>query len=250
MLLQYRAAAVAGFSTQLFWGFIRVMIFEAFFLSSKAHQPMNLPEVITYIWLGQAFFAMLPFRPSTETVTQIREGSIVFELLHPVNIYLFWFCRSLAERSAPTVLRSIPMLILAGLFFGLQSPASVGAFLFFMISLGLALAIASAVSVIINISLMWTISGHGITGFAGAFLFVFSGMIVPLPFFPDNLRQIVNWLPFRGIIDTPMRIYVGHLSQPDILPALLHQCVWIVILLLLGHWLLSKSFKRLVVQGG
>lgn len=29
-LLQYRAAAAAGFGTQLFWGLIRMMIFEAF----------------------------------------------------------------------------------------------------------------------------------------------------------------------------------------------------------------------------
>ena len=30
-LLQYRAAALAGLGTQLFWGLIRVMIFEAFY---------------------------------------------------------------------------------------------------------------------------------------------------------------------------------------------------------------------------
>ena len=33
-LLQYRAAAIAGFTTQIFWGFIRVMISQAFFRSS------------------------------------------------------------------------------------------------------------------------------------------------------------------------------------------------------------------------
>ena len=51
-LLQYRAAAAAGFGTQLFWGFIRVMIFHAFYRSTTAAQPMEFPEVVTYIWLG------------------------------------------------------------------------------------------------------------------------------------------------------------------------------------------------------
>ncbi len=41
MLLQYRAAAFAGFVTQLFWGLIRVMIFSAFYRSSNAPQPMT-----------------------------------------------------------------------------------------------------------------------------------------------------------------------------------------------------------------
>ena len=42
LLLQYRVAALAGFATQLFWGFIRVMIFGAFYRASAAAQPMTL----------------------------------------------------------------------------------------------------------------------------------------------------------------------------------------------------------------
>ena len=65
-LLQYRAAAIAGFATQIFWGFIR---------SSTAAQPMNVDEVTTYVWLSQAFIMLLPwnrtakFTPSSAPVT-------------------------------------------------------------------------------------------------------------------------------------------------------------------------------------
>ena len=48
-LLQYRTAAIAGLGTQLFWGLIRVMIFEAFYRSSNAPQPMALRDVVTYL---------------------------------------------------------------------------------------------------------------------------------------------------------------------------------------------------------
>jgi ABC-2 type transport system permease protein len=60
-LLQYRAAAAAGFSTQLFWGLLRVMIFGAFYRSSTAPQPMSYQETVNYLWLTQALFAMLPW---------------------------------------------------------------------------------------------------------------------------------------------------------------------------------------------
>ncbi|NQT85942.1 ABC-2 type transporter, partial [bacterium] len=59
-LLQYRAAALAGCSTQLFWGIIRVMIFTAFYESTRSAQPMSVAETITYIWLGQAMFRIIP----------------------------------------------------------------------------------------------------------------------------------------------------------------------------------------------
>jgi len=35
-LLQYRVAGLAGIGTQLFWGLIRVMIFDAFYRSTVA----------------------------------------------------------------------------------------------------------------------------------------------------------------------------------------------------------------------
>ena len=40
MLLQYRAAALAGACTQGFWGLIRVMIYGGFYASTTAAQPI------------------------------------------------------------------------------------------------------------------------------------------------------------------------------------------------------------------
>ena len=57
-LLQYRAAAVAGVCTQLFFGLVRVMIFDGFYRSSSGPQPMTYDQVVTYIWLGQAMLAL------------------------------------------------------------------------------------------------------------------------------------------------------------------------------------------------
>ena len=84
MLLQYRAAAMAGMSTQLFWGLIRVMIFEAFYRSSVAIHPMSYPEVVNYVWLGQAMFALLPWWMDAEIRNMVRSGTVVYELVRTV----------------------------------------------------------------------------------------------------------------------------------------------------------------------
>ena len=39
-LLQYRAAALAGLGTQVFWGLIRVMIFGAFYATAAEAAPI------------------------------------------------------------------------------------------------------------------------------------------------------------------------------------------------------------------
>ena len=126
MLLQYRAAALAGMSTQLFWGLIRVMIFEAFYRTATQAQPMTYAEVVNYVWLGQALFALLPWQPDNDIRTMVRTGTVAYELVRPVDLYTFWYSRSLANRIAPALLRSVPLAgellpsLFTEVFFGLQ----------------------------------------------------------------------------------------------------------------------------------
>ena len=66
LMLQYRAAAIAGFATQCWWGLLKVMVFAAFYRSRCAHQPINLAHAVTYTWLGQAFLRSLPWNADPE----------------------------------------------------------------------------------------------------------------------------------------------------------------------------------------
>ena len=249
-LLQYRAAAIAGFTTQIFWGFIRVMIFQAFFRSGTAAQPMTVDEVTTYIWLGQAFIMLLPWNRDNQIHALIRSGLVGYELLRPVDLYNLWFARSLAFRLAPTMLRAMPLLTLALLFFGMDPPDSPGAGVAFVLSMIGALLLSCALTTVLNITIMWTVSGQGAANLSYMAVTIFSGMIVPIPFFPDWAQTIINVLPFRGLLDTPYRLYLGHIPSGDLLFHLGHQLAWTVALVLIGRWVLSKGLRRLVVQGG
>ena len=250
MHLQYRAAAAAGFGTQLFWGLIRVMIFEAFYRSTTAPQPITYAEVVTYVWLGQAMLALLPWNVDTEVRTMVRSGNVAYELLRPLDLYALWFSRALATRTAPVLLRAVPMFIVAGIFFGLGLPpswASAGAWLAATIG---AILLSCAISTLISISLLWTVSGDGVTQLLPPFVIILSGMIIPLPLFPDWLQPLLNALPFRGLVDAPFRLYMGHIPPGGALLVLVHQMVWTVTLVALGRWILGRGMRRLVVQGG
>ena len=249
-LLQYRAAAIAGFGTQLFWGLIRVMIFEAFYLSSAASQPMPLEDVTTYIWLGQAFLVFLPWNVDRDIQAIIRSGAVSYELLRPLDLYWAWFSRAIALRSAPALLRCVPMLVIAGAFFGLQPPDSWGsaaAFLFAMLG---ALLLSAAITTLLNISLLWTISGDGASTLGPAAVIIFSGMVIPIPLFPDWAQPIFRALPFSGLVDMPFRVYSGHIPLGQLPVYLAHQLGWTLTLILFGKWVLSRGVRRMVVQGG
>jgi ABC-2 type transport system permease protein len=113
MLLQYRVAALAGFATQLFWGLIKLMVFAALYRSVSAPLPMTFEQLVVYVWLGQALLALLPWNVDGEIAKDVRSGRVAYELLRPLDLYGFWFARTLAFRAAPTLLRMIPMIAFA-----------------------------------------------------------------------------------------------------------------------------------------
>jgi viologen exporter family transport system permease protein len=249
-LLQYRAAALAGFATQLFWGFIRVMIFEAFYRSTTAPQPMSFAQMVTYIWLGQAMLALLPWGVDNDVRTMIRGGTIAYELLRPVDLYGLWYSRAVAARAAPTLLRAVPMFLVAGLFFGLRPPPTWACAAGWMLCTLGALLLSSAFSTLVTLSLLWTISGEGVARLAPMIVSFFSGMLVPLPLFPGWAQPVLNFLPFRGLVDVPFRVYLGHIPPAQLGGVLAHQLLWTVALVALGRAILFRGTRRLVVQGG
>jgi ABC-2 type transport system permease protein len=128
-------------------------------------------------------------------------------------------------------------------------PSVYSAFAFLGAIIG-ALLLSCAITVLIMTSFFWTISGEGMLRLFPAFMLLTAGLIVPLPFFPDVLQPILSVLPFRGIIDVPFRLYMGHIS-PDKAPLLiLQQFVWSAILIMIGRTVLKMGLKRTVIQGG
>lgn len=249
-LLQYRGAAFGGIITQLFFGLVNLMVFQALFHSGPEGQPMNLSEVITYLWLNQAFFAMQPWQPDGEVRQMMRTGSVAYELTRPCSLFWLWMARAVAMRSAPTLLRATPILIFAHLFFGLELPATWASGFLYAISITAALLLSSALTVVLNSSLFWTISGDGATLMMPVLMTSLSGLNIPLPFYPDWMQGFLRWQPFRGLLDVPSRIYSGSIPADRAVWEIAGQFAWTAVFLLLGAWLVRRGLNRLVIQGG
>jgi ABC-2 type transport system permease protein len=258
MLLQYRAAALAGLWTQIFFGLVLVMVYEAFYRSATMAQPMTLAEVVTYVWLGQALLAMLPWNADAEIRSMVRSGAVAYELCRPVDLYSLWYVRAIALRTAPTLLRAVPLSLFAALVLplvglgelALTGPPSFAAGLAFAAALVCTLLLGCALTVLVNVSLLWTVSGEGAALLLTSLTTFLSGMIVPLPLFPEWAQPIVQRLPFAGLIDLPFRLFIGHIPASAAPAVLVQQLLWAAALTLFGRWLLSRGMHRVVVQGG
>jgi ABC-2 type transport system permease protein len=211
---------------------------------------MTLEQVVDYVWLGQAMFMIIVLRVDTEVEDMVRTGNVAHDLLRPVNLYGLWFCRAMALRTAPTILRAVPLLLIAYPLLGLNPPASWQAGILFVVSMGIAFVLCSAITVLLTISLIWTISGRGVDSLVRSITWLFSGIVLPLPLYPDWFQGVVRVLPFRGLMDVPFRIYIGHIAQAEAMVHIGSQLAWTIALIAIGSFLLRMSMKRVTIQGG
>jgi ABC-2 type transport system permease protein len=160
-----------------------------------------------------------------------------------------WLARSIAARLAPTALRAVPIITLATLAGWLYWPGPAGAAACAASILAAAL-LSSAIATFMTLTMFWTISGTGITTLISTVAYLLGGMIIPLPLFPDWLQPVLEFLPFRGLIDTPFRLFLGHIPLERLPWVLGHQLAWIAGIVVVSRWMLSRLVRRLVVQGG
>jgi ABC-2 type transport system permease protein len=257
ILLQYRAAALAGLWTQIFFGFVLIMVYEAFYRSTDRPQPLAFPQLASYVWLGQALLATLPWNADPEIRAMVRSGAVSYELCRPVDLYSLWFARAVAQRTAPTLLRAVPMAVFAMVLlpwlgmpeWRLAPPAPLAG-LAFALSLIAAIALSCAISTLVHISLLWTVTGEGIVMLMTAVVSLCSGLLIPLPLFPDAVYAVLRWLPFAGVADLPYRVYTGSVPLGELGLVLARQVAWTIALVALGRHLIGRGIRRLVVQGG
>ena len=252
--LQYRAAALGGIATQYAWGFMYILMFRAFQNANPAAYPMEFSQTVSYIWMQQAFLAlyMLWFWEN-EIAASVIEGSIAYELIRPVGLYSKWYCQAAANRLARAFLRCAPILVVAFLVpapYRMALPANAGRFFLFLLSTALSLGVVVAFSMLMYISLFYTLSPMGVRMIAAVLSDFLAGGIIPLPFFPDRLRAVVELLPFAAMQNMPLRIYSGHIAGADALRGIAFQVFWLVALWAAGQAAMGRALKRVVVQGG
>ena len=120
----------------------------------------------------------------------------------------------------------------------------------FAVAIVCTLLLSCALTTLMNITLLWTVSADGATVMLTVLVTLFSGMVIPLPLFPDWAQPVLMALPFAGLVDLPYRIYSRNIPTSELPRVLAHQIFWTATLVFIGRWLLVRGMRRIVVQGG
>ena len=252
--IQYRIAALAGISTQFAWGFMLILAFMAFYESNPAAFPMAMQQTVSFMWMQQAFMTLFFLWFYDYTIFEsVESGQIAYDLVRPIDLYNRWFTTSVASRLARAALRCLPILIIGSVLphpFRLMWPGSLLQFAAFVVSMGLSLLVVVCIGMLVYVSSFFTIRSTGtraMVAIGGDFL---AGSVIPIPFFPDTLRRVVELSPFGAMQNLPLRIFIGHVYGAELVQSMGLQVFWIVTLVAIGRFFIGRAIGRVVAQGG
>jgi ABC-2 type transport system permease protein len=245
----YPWATAAGIFTNTIFGFIQAYVLLAVFRHRTHVGGLDARDTVTYVWLAQALIMTVYVFGWQELALRIRDGSIVTDLARPVDPQRYWLSFDVGRAPYHFLCRGVPPFVLGAFVFHFHWPTPLDAVLF-VPSVALAVVVSFGFRFLYNSASFWLVDFRGVLTMALVLSLFFSGMIMPLQFFPHALGTFARVLPFASIMQTPIDVYLGRHQGAALAGLVLEQAAWALVLLALGRLALRAGARKLVVQGG
>jgi ABC-2 type transport system permease protein len=245
----YPWATAAGVFTNSIFGFLQAYILLAVYRHRTDVGGYDASDAVTYVWLAQALLMTVYVFGWQELALRIRDGSIATDLSRPLDPQRYWLAYDLGRAPYHLIFRGVVPFVVGAFAFRLHYPDAADALLF-ALSLALAVVVSLGFRFLYNLPAFWLLDLRGVLILVLAVNLFFSGMIVPIAFFPHWLGRVAQVLPFAAILQTPIDVWLGKHHGWELAGVLALQVGWAVVLLGLGRVGLRAATRKLVVQGG
>lgn len=211
---------------------------------------MTFSDTLIYLVLATALFNFMEMYTVWEMGRNIQSGKIVLDLLKPMSYrkYLFWsYSGSFVINFFSTFL---PTFIIVAVLTHGAVPIGIN-LLWFVISAVLAITINFSIDFIVGTVCLYTESIWGINIMKQVIVLLLSGATIPLAFFPEKLRKIVEFLPFQAIYNSPLTILLKRSPElSDVMPIIGVQLMWALAMTAVGCLFWKRSLRQITVNGG
>ncbi|HWD46537.1 MAG TPA: ABC-2 family transporter protein [Actinomycetota bacterium] len=242
----YRLALAAGLVTNAFFGVVRTAVFLALYRERDQVAGLDVGDALTYVWVLEGLFAVVWAPWFWEQAEAIRSGEFAVELLRPGDPYLRLAAFDLGRSVCVLVTRTVPTLAVAALVLPLRLPGTGGGLALLAASLVLAAAVSFQLRFLFGAAAFWTPDYRSMFLLVFPVLWLTSGFVIPVDFFPGPLRALVDWSPLIPLVMAPVRVATGRSAGLVVAG----QVAWALVLWLAGRLVLAVASRRLVVHGG
>ncbi|AXE38736.1 ABC transporter permease [Acidipropionibacterium virtanenii] len=245
----YRIDLASGIAGLLIQVWLLKVVWTTVYGNSTTVRGIDRTQAVSYAVLAACIqTALMPWQFSGLNA-RVRTGQIGIDMTRPLGLI-----GQVLAQNAGTLAGRLPITAIgiawAVVIGALALPPQVGTLGLWILSTLLGVAISLILNLLVSMASFWSleIGGYMMVYRLGSGLA--SGALIPLWFMPGPLATILDWLPFRAQMFTPLSIYFGTATGADAWAAIGVQAAWILILAGLLALVWHRAEHKVVVLGG
>ncbi|MFF2448567.1 ABC transporter permease [Neobacillus sp. NPDC058068] len=250
MMLAYRT----NYYTGIFIYSINIgayyFLWTAIYGGKEQIQGLSVIQMTTYVaisWMARAFYFNNLDR---EMAMEIMEGKVAVELIRPYNYLGMKTMQGLGEGIFRLFFFSAPGLVIVYFIFPIRITWDLSVWGLFAVSILLSFFINTQLNLLTGLTTFFLYNNTGLIRAKRVVIDLFSGLLLPISFFPGWAQGIMKYLPFQGISYIPSMIFTKGFSHQQAIEALGQQLLWVIVLVIPIQLLWHAAKKQLVIQGG
>lgn len=248
--LVYRTNFCIGIFSALLLFIVENAIWAAVYQGKAQVGSISQNGILIYTVMTLLLQRLLGGGTEEEIGQDFQSGNIVTSLLSPVHLGARYSMQELGKG-----------LLNAGAFLVILIPYCIynreilsairwEDWLWFLSAVVAAYVLFSILNYMLGILIFWSHANIGLYMLKLACINIFSGMFIPIAFYPNLLQEVCQVLPFSYIYYFPLTILMGEGNRGENICGILIQLVWIMVLLVVCRIMDKRAMRRIVIQGG
>jgi len=248
--IAYRLRYYTGIVTYFIYVSVYYFIWKAIYAHSSSIEGFDFSHLLTYVAVGWIIRSFYYNNIDQDIAAQVLEGKLAMDLIKPVNPQGMYIAQALGESVFRLVMLTVPTAVVLLLVYPVRPPASGWHFAAFLASVVFSFFLVAGINFAIGTFAIRLKSILGLLRAKYFLLELFSGLLIPISFFPHGFQVALAFLPFQYISYIPVLLYLGKIGGLGILKALGIQMFWVAAMIALGHGLWTWSSRKITIQGG
>ncbi len=247
--LIYRWAALWRILGAVLEFLIQIFLWRAL-LGTEAHNGVSFSDMLLYVLINSFMMQLTHTNVAGMIENAMIDGTVSMELLRPISYKGYLLSQMLGKNIYGSLTATVPVLLLS-LFFlsGAVLPDFVHILLFFLSAI-LGIALLFEVTYLFGLTAFWLQRCWFIRFYLYGFQNIFGGTLVPIWFYPELLKTLSYWLPFRYMTFEPINLFLMKTQLEQAWIPILAAFLWLVGLSIADNLIWRAAARKLTVNGG
>lgn len=224
----------------------QVFIWRALYTGHELLGGMTLDQMLTYFAMVTLVGYLTMDFADWNLQMLIRTGKFTTFMLRPMHHRFFALSQKLGHRLLGFLYEFIPVFLIMWLLLGIK--LSVAYPLWAILSIALGFLMTFYINYCIGIAGFWLTRTAGARAIFQLVSRVFSGVFLPLSFFPHVLQGVLLFLPFQFTVYLPISVCIGTYSLGGVtlpIPAAVGmQAAAVLVMILLSELLYRRGIRH------